>query len=91
MNSLYHDRTKGHLPDFDNVVIETTGLAEPGPILQAFLSEPTLDGLYRVANVVTVVDAVALDPLGGWRCTRHALGLIQSANLRPEIRSYASI
>lgn len=58
MNSLYHDRSRGHLPDFDNVVIETTGLAEPGPVIQAFLSEPTLDGLYRVTNVVTVVDAV---------------------------------
>jgi G3E family GTPase len=58
MNSLYHDRARGDLPDFNNVVIETTGLAEPGPILQAFLSEPTLDGLYRVVNVVTVVDAV---------------------------------
>jgi G3E family GTPase len=58
MNSLYHDRARGDLPAFNNVVIETTGLAEPGPILQAFLSEPTLDGLYRVVNVVTVVDAV---------------------------------
>ena len=58
LNSLYHDRARGDLPDFNNVVIETTGLAEPGPVLQAFLSEPTLDGLYRVVNVVTVVDAV---------------------------------
>jgi G3E family GTPase len=58
MNSLYHDRQAGRLPDFNNVVIETTGLAEPGPVLQAFLSEPTLDGLYRIASVVTVVDAV---------------------------------
>jgi G3E family GTPase len=58
MNALFHDRNAGRLPDFDNVVIETTGLAEPGPVVQAFLSEPTLDGLYRVANVVTVVDAV---------------------------------
>lgn len=58
MNGLYHDRQSGRLPDFNNVVIETTGLAEPGPVIQAFLSEPTLDGLYRVASVVTVVDAV---------------------------------
>ena len=58
MNSLFHDRRSGRLPDFDNVVIETTGLAEPGPVVQAFLSEPTLDGLYRVTNVLTVVDAV---------------------------------
>jgi G3E family GTPase len=61
MNSLYHDRARGDLPDFNNVVIETTGLAEPGPVLQAFLSEPTLDGLYRVVKVVTVVDAVNWD------------------------------
>jgi len=58
MNALYHDRQAGRIPPFDNVVIETSGLAEPGPILQAFLSEPTLDGLYTVAGVVAIVDAV---------------------------------
>jgi G3E family GTPase len=58
LNGLYHARERGDIPAFDNVVIETSGLAEPGPVLQAFLSEPTLDGLYRVANVLTVVDAV---------------------------------
>lgn len=75
MNSLYHDRARGDLPDFNNVVIETTGLAEPGPIMQAFLSEPTLDGLYRVVNVVTVVDAV------NWQATalKHDEALKQVA------------
>jgi len=58
LNSLYHARQAGEIPFFDNVVIETSGLAEPGPVLQAFLSEPTLDGLYRVASVLTLVDAV---------------------------------
>jgi G3E family GTPase len=58
LNSLYHARQAGEIPAFDNVVIETSGLAEPGAVLQAFLSEPTLDGLYRVASVVTLVDAV---------------------------------
>jgi G3E family GTPase len=58
LNSLYHSRQAGEIADFDNVVIETSGLAEPGPVLQAFLSEPTLDGLFRVASVVTLVDAV---------------------------------
>jgi G3E family GTPase len=58
LNSLFHSRQAGEIPFFDNVVIETSGLAEPGPVLQAFLSEPTLDGLYRVASVLTVVDAV---------------------------------
>jgi G3E family GTPase len=58
LNSLFHAGQAGEIPAFDNVVIETSGLAEPGPVLQAFLSEPTLDGLYRVASVVTLVDAV---------------------------------
>jgi G3E family GTPase len=58
LNSLYHARQGGEIPAFDNVVIETSGLAEPGPVLQAFLSEPTLEGLYRVASVLTLVDAV---------------------------------
>ena len=58
LNNLYHDRQSGRIPQFNNVVIETSGLAEPGPVLQAFLSEPTLDGLYRVASVLTIVDAV---------------------------------
>lgn len=58
LNSLYHARQAGEIPAFDNVVIETSGLADPGPVLQAFLSEPTLDGLYRVVSVLTLVDAV---------------------------------
>src|SRR5580704_5679413 len=58
LNSLYHARQAGEIAAFDNVVIETSGLAEPAPVLQAFLSEPTLDGLYRVASVLTLVDAV---------------------------------
>ena len=37
LNSLYHARQAGEIPAFDNVVIETSGLAEPGPVLQAFL------------------------------------------------------
>jgi len=55
---LNHGRMSGRIPAFDNVVIETSGLAEPGPVLQAFLSDPNLDGLYRVASVLTLVDAV---------------------------------
>ena len=65
LNELYQSRLAGRIAAFDNVVIETSGLAEPGPVLQAFLSEPTLDGLYRVASVVTLVDAV------NWTGTSH--------------------
>ena len=66
LNSLYHGRQSGDVPDFDNIVIETSGLAEPSAVLQAFLSEPTLDGLFRVASVLTLVDAV------NWRGTAES-------------------
>jgi G3E family GTPase len=58
LNRLYHAREAGEIPQFNRVVIETSGLADPAPVLQAFLSDPTLAGLYRVASVVAIVDAV---------------------------------
>jgi len=39
-------------------VIETSGLADPSPLIQAFLSDPVLAGLYRIGSVVATVDAV---------------------------------
>jgi G3E family GTPase len=58
LNNLYHRREDGDIPRFDHVVIETSGLADPSPLIQAFLSDPTLAGLYRIAAVVATVDAV---------------------------------
>ena len=58
LNRLYHAREAGEIPRFERVAIETSGLADPAPVLQAFLSDPTLAGLYRVGAVVSVVDAV---------------------------------
>jgi G3E family GTPase len=58
LNNLYHAREDGEISRFDHVVIETSGLADPSPLHQAFLSDPTLVGLYRLANVVATVDAV---------------------------------
>ncbi len=42
---------------FDRIVIETTGLADPGPILQTFLADTYLAQKFRVDGVVTVADA----------------------------------
>ena len=58
LNTLYHRREAGEIPPFDHVVIETSGLADPAPVAQAFLSEPTLAGLFRIATVIVTVDAV---------------------------------
>jgi G3E family GTPase len=58
LNNLFHSREDGAIPRFDHVVIETSGLADPSPLIQAFLSDPTLAGLYRIGLVVATVDAV---------------------------------
>jgi G3E family GTPase len=58
LNNLYHAREGGEIPRFDHVVIETSGLADPTPLIQAFLSDPTLAGLYRIGTVVATIDAV---------------------------------
>ena len=58
LNNLYHAREAGEIPRFDHVVIETSGLADPSPLIQAFLSDPVLAGLYRIGTVVATVDAV---------------------------------
>lgn len=44
-------------PRFDRVLIETTGLAEPAPLLRTFLVEAGVAQAYRVESVVCVVDA----------------------------------
>lgn len=51
-------RDAGTIKAFDRVIIETTGLADPAPVLQTLMSHPELLQRYRLEGVVTVVDAV---------------------------------
>ena len=55
---LHIQRTAGTIPDFDRVVIETTGIADPGPVLQIILNHPMVVNHYALDGVVTTVDAV---------------------------------
>jgi G3E family GTPase len=48
----------GALPRFGRVLVETTGLADPAPILHTLMAEPELARRYRIGGVVTTVDAV---------------------------------
>ena len=52
------ERERGELPDFRRVAIETSGLADPSPILQTFATDRALGGAFHVEAIVTVVDAV---------------------------------
>ena len=60
------ERERGELPDFRRIVIETSGLADPSPILQTFATDRALGGVFHVEAVVTVVDAVTGAETLGW-------------------------
>ena len=51
-------RAAGTVPQFERVVIETTGLADPAPILHALMTDRGVCELYVLDGVVTTVDAV---------------------------------
>jgi G3E family GTPase len=48
---------RGDIPAFSRVVVETSGLAEPAPILQMFVESPALRGRFRLESLVALVDA----------------------------------
>lgn len=58
LRELFGDRRAGVIPDFDRVIIETTGLADPGPVIQTLCSDTMLGAHYRLDGVATLVDAV---------------------------------
>jgi G3E family GTPase len=59
LGDLLSQRARGAIPPFGRVVIETTGLADPAPILQTIVNEPMLRHHFRVGQVVTTIDAVS--------------------------------
>ncbi len=58
LRDLFLKRVKGEVPEFRRVLIETTGLADPAPILHTLMSDPLLGARYRLDGVVCTVDAV---------------------------------
>jgi G3E family GTPase len=58
LRELFSQRRAGLMIDFDRVVIETTGLADPAPVIQTLVSDTLLGAQYRLDGVVTLVDAV---------------------------------
>jgi G3E family GTPase len=58
LRQLVIDRERGLVPSFARVVIETSGLADPGPILQTFSTDRALGGEFHIDVMLAVVDAV---------------------------------
>jgi len=57
---LAHKRRKGEIA-FDRVIIETTGIADPGPVAQTFFMDDEVASQYMLDAILTLVDAVHAD------------------------------
>jgi len=58
LRDLFFKRALGGIPEFKRLVIETTGMADPGPIMGSLLNEPVINSTYRLDAVVVTVDAI---------------------------------
>jgi len=55
---LHSRRARGEIPTFSRLVVETTGLADPVPVIQTLQIDPRLRRRFRLAGVVTTVDVL---------------------------------
>src|ERR1700746_917123 len=58
LRGLFADRPRGAVPSFERVVIETSGLADPGPVLQTFATDRGLGREFHLQALICVIDAV---------------------------------
>src|SRR5438105_6184265 len=58
IRDLHSKRERGTVPRFRRLVVESTGLADPFPILSTVQADPVLRHHFRLGNVITTVDAV---------------------------------
>ncbi len=56
LGTLKEKRDEGKLK-FDRVVIETTGMADPGPVAQTFFTDEEIGNYYLLDSIITLVDA----------------------------------
>jgi G3E family GTPase len=57
LRELHRQRAEGAIPDFRRVVIETTGLADPAPLLATLIEMAVVAARYSLGGVVTTVDS----------------------------------
>ena len=58
IRNLHERRARSEIPVFRRLVIESTGLADPYPILSTVHSDPVLRHHFRLGNVIATIDAV---------------------------------
>ena len=57
MRDLFFKRALQAIPQFNRLVIETTGMADPGPILGNLMNEPVIESVFRLDAVVVTIDS----------------------------------
>jgi len=75
LRDIARRRSRDETPPFDRVLLETTGLADPAPILQLLLNSPMISHDYRLDGVITTVDAVN----GAHQLDQHEEAIKQAA------------
>jgi len=58
LEDILRKRDNGRIAPFDRVIIETTGLADPAPVLHTVMLHPYLMLRFRLDGVITLIDAV---------------------------------
>jgi G3E family GTPase len=58
LRRLLLERERGEIPQFQRILIETSGLADPAPVAQLLLNNPLLGGDLRLDAIVATIDAV---------------------------------
>ncbi len=75
LRDLLARRDRGEVPPFQRVLVETTGLADPAPIVQTLLNNPLISRFVRLDSIVATVDAVN----GAGQLDAHAEAVKQAA------------
>lgn len=58
MRDLFFKRALQAIPQFNRLVIETTGMADPGPILGNLMNEPVIESTFRLDAVIVTIDSM---------------------------------
>ncbi|MFM9990050.1 MAG: CobW family GTP-binding protein [Burkholderiaceae bacterium] len=57
LRDLFAQRRSGLIPEFDRVMIETTGLADPAPVIQTLMSDTLIGAQFRLDGMISLIDA----------------------------------
>ena len=75
LSDLFIKRVKEQVPYFRRVLIETTGLADPAPIIHMLMTAPVISNRYALDGIITTVDAMNADS----QMNRHEESVKQAA------------